>query len=851
MTHDALDAVQRRANGAGHPNQLARDLDELMEHLDAVQPEHGAPQRHRDIEMSSVQMRAPRLWDRLKDAARQLVHPQVEAKHATTNAPSQMEAHTAGAATLEDAHPVALTAGRAPPPLPAVVDGTKEEHPSFSHPPSCAFSINGYVIQQRGGLYKLDDLRKYGRVVPRKAPRKFIGSVRAKAVLASLTARHPNTPAYKVRQSVWGMADLLLAYADWCGLSADLKSHHGVVGTEPEAVQPGELVVNGIRIRYQPDHQWYNLGDLRKASGYEYDRAPRVFLKTNGARALMVELSKERDASTLLSAGRPGVGGKLGVVWACREVMLAYAKWLSPMTADAVLAALDAEDVRLARQSAAPSPRVEPVETTHTVDASAALLNIVLESGWPVIHRERNDKSYVLVDVNSFGGREIERLWRAMKISQPNCNVPRPRQVALSDQDITAWAFEVSPAIGNPGASPNGGVPDDAEKTTGLPLVPVQAPPPHAVPSAQVNVDLGVSPGDVTMTSGEIAELVNSRHEDVRRSIDRLVKKGVIQEPPTAFSEKINNLGLPQKNRHYVFSGEQGKRDSMIAVGQLAPGCLPKITAWWEQRTHLSAQHPEMTGHRALSPLDCVQINVNALSSGLTMSSLDIAALTGKRHDHVMRDIRVMLAELEGEGGVPKFGDTHINPQNNQSYPIFRLPKDLTLTLVSGYSVVLRKRIIDRWLELERHAAMGAFGVPQTLQAALRMAADLLDENQALRLENQSLKQLTGPTKDETTGQAGSGVSATASALSTKELAHTLGIKLTDLCQFLREEGLLKRGRNYFHVPTPRALSDGLFAIRPLPRRHNGPYMQTVATEKGQAHIQQRLTARGLLNKRA
>jgi len=133
---------------------------------------------------------------------------------------------------------------------------------------------------------------------------------------------------------------------------------------------------------------------------------------------------------------------------------------------------------------------------------------------------------------------------------------------------------------------------------------------------------------------------------------------------------------------------------------------------------------------------------MNALTltqpAALTMSSLEIAELTSKRHDHVMRDIRVMLTELEGEGGLPKFGDTHINPQNNQTYPIFRLPKDLTLTLVAGYSVILRKRIIDRWLELET-AASRPPAIPQTLPEALRLAADLAD--QKLALEQQVAEQ--------------------------------------------------------------------------------------------------------------
>jgi phage regulator Rha-like protein len=62
-------------------------------------------------------------------------------------------------------------------------------------------------------------------------------------------------------------------------------------------------------------------------------------------------------------------------------------------------------------------------------------------------------------------------------------------------------------------------------------------------------------------------------------------------------------------------------------------------------------------------------------SAEKTMSSLEIADLTGKRHDNIMRDIRIMLEELYGSGGVLRFEDTHTNPQNGQSYPIFRLPQ--------------------------------------------------------------------------------------------------------------------------------------------------------------------------------
>ena len=87
-----------------------------------------------------------------------------------------------------------------------------------------------------------------------------------------------------------------------------------------------------------------------------------------------------------------------------------------------------------------------------------------------------------------------------------------------------------------------------------------------------------------------------------------------------------------------------------------------------------------------------------------SMTSKEIADLTGKRHDHVMRDIRSMLDQLaltlELTG--PRFGGSY-QDSTGRALPMFILPKDLTMTLVSGYNVVMRHRIVTRWETLESY----------------------------------------------------------------------------------------------------------------------------------------------------
>lgn len=81
-----------------------------------------------------------------------------------------------------------------------------------------------------------------------------------------------------------------------------------------------------------------------------------------------------------------------------------------------------------------------------------------------------------------------------------------------------------------------------------------------------------------------------------------------------------------------------------------------------------------------------------------TMSSREIAELTGKRHDHVMRDIRNMLSDL----GItdPIFGGSYLD-STGRSLPCFNLDREHTDCLLTGYSASMRMAVIKRWRELE------------------------------------------------------------------------------------------------------------------------------------------------------
>lgn len=98
-------------------------------------------------------------------------------------------------------------------------------------------------------------------------------------------------------------------------------------------------------------------------------------------------------------------------------------------------------------------------------------------------------------------------------------------------------------------------------------------------------------------------------------------------------------------------------------------------------------------------------MNMPMALNGPTMSSREIAELTGKQHKHVMADIRTMCEQMEIDSA--DFSAQY-KDSTGRTLPCFELDRYHTEVLVTGYDVKRRAAVIKRWYELETGTATPA-----------------------------------------------------------------------------------------------------------------------------------------------
>lgn len=83
----------------------------------------------------------------------------------------------------------------------------------------------------------------------------------------------------------------------------------------------------------------------------------------------------------------------------------------------------------------------------------------------------------------------------------------------------------------------------------------------------------------ITISSREIAEVVDARHDSVKRTIERLADKGVIVRPPMVDEPIADMMGRSRTEKVYLI----GKRDSYVIVAQLCPEFTARLVDRWQE----------------------------------------------------------------------------------------------------------------------------------------------------------------------------------------------------------------------------------------------------------------------------
>ena len=223
-----------------------------------------------------------------------------------------------------------------------------------------------------------------------------------------------------------------------------------------------------------------------------------------------------------------------------------------------------------------------------------------------------------------------------------------------------------------------------------------------------------------------------------------------------------------------------------------------------------------------------------------TMTSLEIAELTGKQHQHVMRDVRALLDQ-----GVDasNFGLTSYTDKSNRQSPCYMLTKKGCLILASGYDALLREKIINRWEELETKERTSGFVVPQTFSQALMLAARQQEEierqQKAIEAKDRKIAE-DAPKVVFSDAVAGSRSSCLIGELAKILAQNGCRIGQNRLFEKLRNEGYLGTKGEYYNIPNQKFIEQGLFELKKTAHSENGVMKSSVTpkvTGKGQQYF--------------
>lgn len=183
------------------------------------------------------------------------------------------------------------------------------------------------------------------------------------------------------------------------------------------------------------------------------------------------------------------------------------------------------------------------------------------------------------------------------------------------------------------------------------------------------------------------------------------------------------------------------------------------------------------------------------------MRSLEIAALTRKQHRNVLADIRHMLGEL----GLSTANFSAVyTAGNGQHYEVINLPRNLTQTLITGYSTPLRHRVIQRLNELES----GMVKSPQALSVTAVIQGWLSSITEQVCHLEEKISEDAGKVSvyDDIVDAGG--------LFNPGAAAKIVATGRTRMLRYLRLNKILMSGPNKMNMPYQEHLDAGRFEVK-------------------------------------
>lgn len=327
-----------------------------------------------------------------------------------------------------------------------------------------------------------------------------------------------------------------------------------------------------------------------------------------------------------------------------------------------------------------------------------------------------------------------------------------------------------------------------------------------------------------TYSSRELANAVGKPHGNVYTLIERMVSRGEVKAKINSYQNK------PGGGTFKEF--------------QLSKRAVGTVVSRWDADAK-QAWQKYVEGDQPMREVPPVPGRVAEVAQALvpegptlTMSSLEIAKLTGKRHDHVLRDIRTMLERLEIAG--PHLWGTAIVPGPNNSkrqVEVAQLSRPLTETLITGYDVKLRHAVVLRLRQLEEQATKPAFNVPTSFAEALRLAGEL--EEQRVALTHQVEVQAVQIAQDAPKVQVFKKLVDQKGVITFQKFCTQLNLHQRKVKQWLRDIGWLRADQWEVNpLPTAKAVDAGYCDIKRFETEFGKLKQQIVFTSKAEAYVE-------------